>query len=231
LVNCDWARYDNGSIDTLMEKKSVQPRKTPQKSIVPAATTDGTDISAQHMLLGPPALITGEDPAAYEDLRARISAAVKPADFLEEIWVRDVVDLTWDTLRMRRLKVVMLTSTVSDRLKDLLTPMVGRDEAARLSKEWSERDRSALKQVDKQLTTMGLTMDAPVSQILARNIDQFERVDRMIMNAEARRNAALREVDRHRSSLAQALRRASDDIVEAEYEELAPQQPVLEDAA
>jgi hypothetical protein len=214
-----------------MEKKSVQPRKTPQKSIVPAATTDGTDISAQHMLLGPPALITGEDPAAYEDLRARISAAVKPADFLEEIWVRDVVDLTWDTLRMRRLKVVMLTSTVSDRLKDLLTPMVGRDEAARLSKEWSERDRSALKQVDKQLTTMGLTMDAPVSQILARNIDQFERVDRMIMNAEARRNAALREVDRHRSSLAQALRRASDDIVEAEYEELAPQQPVLEDAA
>jgi hypothetical protein len=231
LVNGDQARYDDGSIDTLMEKKAVQPRKTPQKSIVPAATNDGADLSSQHLLLGPPALITGEDPAAYEDLRARISAAVKPADFLEEIWVRDVVDLTWDTLRMRRLKVVMLTSTVSDRLKDLLTPMVGRDEAAKLSKEWSGRDRSALKQVDKHLATMGLTLDAPVSQILARNIDQFERVDRMIMNAEARRNAALREVDRHRSSLAQALRRASDDIVEAHYEEVSPQQPVLEDAA
>jgi hypothetical protein len=41
----------------------------------------------------------------------------------------------------------------------------------------------------------------------------------------------LREVDRHRSSLAQALRRASDDIVEAHYEEVSPQQLVLEDAA
>ena len=44
-------------------------------------------------LLGPPPLIEGEDAAAYGELLNRISAAVKPEDILEEIWVRDVVDL------------------------------------------------------------------------------------------------------------------------------------------
>jgi hypothetical protein len=51
----------------------------------------------------------GEAPAAYEDLRARISAVVRPADFLEDDLGARVVDLTWDTLRMRRLKANMLT--------------------------------------------------------------------------------------------------------------------------
>jgi hypothetical protein len=44
----------------------------------------------------------------------------------------------------------------------------------------------------------------------------------MIMNAEARRNAALREIERHRASIAEALRRVTDDIVDAEFEDVAP---------
>jgi hypothetical protein len=35
------------------------------------------------------------------------SAVVKPKDFLEEIFTRDVVDLTWETLRMRRLEAAL----------------------------------------------------------------------------------------------------------------------------
>jgi hypothetical protein len=51
---------------------------------------------------GPPPLITGEDQAQYEAMRDQISAAVGPLDFLEEIWVNDVVNLVWETLRLRR---------------------------------------------------------------------------------------------------------------------------------
>src|SRR5260221_998271 len=42
---------------------------------------------------GPPPLIDGENSAEYEELLGRVSATVKPADILEEIWVRDIVDL------------------------------------------------------------------------------------------------------------------------------------------
>jgi hypothetical protein len=40
---------------------------------------------------GPPPLIDGEYSADYEELLARVSATVKPADILEDIWVRDAL--------------------------------------------------------------------------------------------------------------------------------------------
>ena len=40
---------------------------------------------------GPPPLLEGEDSAAYDEILASVSAAVKPAEILMEIWVRDVV--------------------------------------------------------------------------------------------------------------------------------------------
>ena len=63
-----------------------------------------TDAAPTSSLFGPPPLLEGEDPSAYDELLARISGAVKPADVLEEIWVSDVVNLTWEIFRWRRLK-------------------------------------------------------------------------------------------------------------------------------
>ena len=59
-------------------------------------------------LLGPPALIAGEDPGQYDELLERVRADVTPTDSLEEIWVRDIVDLVWETRRWRRLKASLL---------------------------------------------------------------------------------------------------------------------------
>ena len=55
------------------------------------------------------------------------------------------------------------------------------------------------------------------SRSLADCIDHVERIERLAMAAEARRNAALREIERHRSSFAQSLRRTIDDVEDAEF--------------
>jgi len=52
----------------------------------------------------------------------------------------------------------------------------------------------------------------------------------MIMSAEARRNAVLREVDRHRASVAQALRQAAN-VEDAQFEEVGAKQIVDRNAA
>jgi hypothetical protein len=52
----------------------------------------------------------------------------------------------------------------------------------------------------------------------------------MMMHAEGRRNAALREIDRHCSNVARVLRRASEEVVEAEFEDVAPDQKAKKDA-
>jgi hypothetical protein len=53
----------------------------------------------------------------------------------------------------------------------------------------------------------------------------------MIMSAEARRNAVLREVDRHRASVAQTLRQAANDVEDAQFEEVGAKQIVDRSAA
>jgi hypothetical protein len=64
------------------------------------------------------------------------------------------------------------------------------------------------------------------ARTLSANIDDLERIERMIMGAEARRNAALRELERHRKATAEALRRATDDVVDAEFEDVGSHQGV-----
>ena len=66
-------------------------------------------------------------------------------------------------------------------------------------------DAGARAKVAQVLDRAGLNMD-DVMAVLEQNLDAIERVDRMLANAEARRNNALREIDRHRENFATAIR-------------------------
>jgi hypothetical protein len=172
---------------------------------------------------GPPPLFKGEDAAAYDDFLAGISAVVKPKDMLEEIWMRDVVDLSWEARRMRRFKAAIVTSHLSNNLWGPLAEAL--DDSALvgdLLKRWAARNRAAIDEVDELLAARGLTMEDVAALALSASIDTVGQIDRMIMSAEGRRNAALRELERHRSAMAEALRCATDDVVDGEFEDVAP---------
>jgi hypothetical protein len=76
--------------------------------------------------------------------------------------------------------------------------------------------------VDAALAATGLTRDRVMAETLARKLDEVERIDRMVAGAEARRNIALREIDRHRATLGAALRQAADEVLDAEFKEIPP---------
>jgi len=71
--------------------------KIPQKSPIPAAAP-----AARLAPFGPPLIIEGEDAAAYDDLLGRICASVKPIDFIDEMFIADVIFLEWEVLRGAR---------------------------------------------------------------------------------------------------------------------------------
>jgi hypothetical protein len=167
-------------------------------------------------LFGPPPLLEGEDTAAYDELLVRISGAVKPADILEEIWVREVVDLVWEAFRLRRLKANFMTTVAHEGLRKILETLSDWSDARDLAQAWATRERGAIKQVDELLASAGLTMDAVMAQTLSLKLDDIDRIDRMIATAEGRRNAILREVDRHRTTWGQNVRRAVQQIEAAE---------------
>jgi hypothetical protein len=167
---------------------------------------------------GPAPLIEGEDAGAYNELLVRISSAVRPHDIFEEIWVRDIVDLVWEAFRLRRLKACLMTAGARAALSQYLSPLVGRAQADGLARSWAARAPGALAAIEEHLATAGIGFDGVAAQGLCLKLDFVERIDRMIMVAEARRNAALREIDRHRATLGRQLRQA---VLEAEAREVA----------
>jgi hypothetical protein len=200
----------------------------PESSTTPASLPERAGRLA---LFDPPPLLEGEDTAAYDELLVRISGAVKPTDIFEEIWIRDIVDLVWEAFRLRRHKANLMTAVAHKGLKEILAPLIGWTDARNLAEAWAARERSAIKQVDKLLASAGLTMDAVMAQALSLKLDHIERIDRMIATAEGRRNAILREVDRHRTAWGQNLRQAVQQIEAAEIKVIDAQPDTTRTAA
>src|SRR5215471_14967208 len=101
-------------------------------------------------LLGRLPLIRGEDGCAYNELCARIAAAVNPKDFLEEIWVRDVADLSWEVFRLRRVKATLWTSQVAAAIQCALQGVCGEAQAKRISRQW---ETGAIGRIDQLAAT------------------------------------------------------------------------------
>jgi hypothetical protein len=175
-------------------------------------------------LFGPPPLITDEEPAEYELLAERVIAAVRPRNTLERIWVRDVVDLVWEARRLRRLKTSLLQAVSHMGVYEFLLPRIGPDQATKFS------NRSALGypaiEVEVFLTNAALPKDALTALTFERKLESFERIDRLIASAEARRNNALREIDRHRAALGAAVRAVVEEVEDAVFTDVETGQTV-----
>ena len=233
-------------------------------------------------VFGQPLLLEGEDPAAYDQLLARIYAAVNPVDIIYEIFVADVVFSTWEVLRLGRSKWGLvrahglvaleeflgpkldydlysedLAHEVADILQDNLPEdqaedaqtlargiaqneadafdkvqkILGgiglnikrvRDEvrdnkAKELVQQYVRREPDALTLVNELLTRAGKSIDNFMAEALAEKLDDIERIDHLITIAVNRRNASLREIDRRRAVLGEALRRSVQEVEEAEF--------------
>ena len=83
------------------------------------------------------------------------------------------------------------------------------------------RKESCAEKVAAALQKAQLTMEDVMAETLEGKINSFERFDRLLASSEARRNNALREIERHRSALGAAVRQAVDDeIQDAEFRDV-----------
>jgi hypothetical protein len=188
----------------------IEDKEQTELAIVPP--TDGGTIAAGHLeLFGPPPLLDGESQEVYDTLLPRVTGTVNPKDIIEEIWVHDIVDLVWEILRLRRLKVALLSSSVGRGLHKLYQD---RDDYGKgnLIARWSAGEPAAVKTIERFLKDHGLTMDAVMAHSFVACLDEIERIDIAISRAEARRNAAQREIERRRSVFGQTLQRTVQQI-------------------
>jgi hypothetical protein len=257
-------------------------RKSESKTQVEAARIPG---QVQRLaVFGPPLVLEGEDAAAYDELLARVCAAVKPVDVIDEMLIADIVALEWELLRWRRLERTLmrepglealkffligqlksnyalheehfksyLTQILQDNLPpeqadsvemlvaectpnnadaddklDQVLSSIGlnadavlddarANKAKELVQEYVRREPDAVTLVDELLADAGVSMDTFLTRVLRDKIDYIERIGRLAAIAETRRNAALREIDRHRTVLGEALRRSVQQIDDNDF--------------
>jgi hypothetical protein len=167
-----------------------------------------SDRSTALALAQPVPLATGEDPATYDDLLARVAAAVKPNGVIEDLWVRDVADDAWEVLRLRRFKAGYLAACRRDGMATVLAGL-GEIMSNTLARSWAAREPTALADVRERMADAGLGHDTVMGSAFAKHIDEFDRIERLIGIAMARRAATLREIGRHRAELAEQLAAAT----------------------
>jgi hypothetical protein len=139
--------------------------------------------------------------------------------------VHEIVHLIGEISRYRRYQTSFIKAAVLQRLEKILQPLASQPASRRgsflermhaeeealkaapkLASEWAAGKLAAIQRVNELLESNGLTMDSVVAQAVAHELDKIERFNRLIANAEWRRNALLREIERRRAGFAQKLR-------------------------
>ena len=184
-------------------------QKTEDKSLEPTCRSDGM------MMPRGPALLPEESREEYETLRARIAAAVAPADAIEELWAEDVAELTFEIKRLREIRVRIVMAERRDVLEKLVPRFPKAREIASGS-PYRELDDNAIKE---RLAQMKLTPEDVTAKAFERSLAKIDAVNRMVAQASDRRDVVLREIERRREALAARLRAAAA-IEDAEFEEV-----------
>lgn len=201
-------------------KPAPKTRKPAPKTPSPKQTTTPHDA-----FFGPPPLLEGEDEAAYYDLLEKAKAHLKPRDVLEDIATRDFVDVTWEILRLRRMREPLIVAGHGEALLRILTPQYGHMRASELRDLWLSFDPDARREVAAYMKHVGLTMVDLHARAIDDKIGVIERIDRLIAQAEHRRRLVIGELDRRRDVFARRLRETANVIdveVHTDEDEAAP---------
>jgi hypothetical protein len=208
----------------------VQPDFRPNAASDAAAKAPATNPLPSFVQVMPRSMLRWEEQGDFDALLARISATLRPADMMEEMWTREVADLVWQIFRLRRMKDTLLDEASYRGLAEVLRPRmssVPRPEGVEPDKDWASRCLSTLVQrwaanphavagtVQAALAKAGLRLDAVEAKTFELLIDQMERFDRMTMMIERRRNAIVREIGRYRTEFSQQAQRAIESEVAA----------------
>lgn len=167
-----------------------------------------------------PPLIQGESAEEYNNLLSRVTHAVGPTNVIEAVWVKDIVDLVWESQRLRYLKASLLIIARKAalvrllRLNDRVMDTRVDTEHSALAIRWLSGDNAAWKMLTTALAEQGRDLESIMAQALSDKIRDIEQIDCMIASADARRTKVLTEIERRREAVARRLRAAAADITD-----------------
>jgi hypothetical protein len=181
--------------------------------------------------LDDPPLVGDESRESYSNFFAAIVVGLKPADSIDWLYCKDVVDLSWQIRRERTVlaSVVKLfqTEVVRDLLKATADPSSALKAAAyRIfdasddAQRWAS-DPAARLEIEAQLIAKGHPPSAMLAEAYKRGASHIDAIDKRIASYEARRTGIVREIECRNVRFAGDLDTASSSVIDGEFSEAA----------
>jgi len=192
--------------------KAKSNAKNPKKRKLHALDSEAL---IRKMIFGPAPILENENSAEYELLLERHYADIKPKDIVMECYVHDGAYWNWEVRRLRRMRICLIEAATPNAMAWVL----GFPRDVRLRYIRGTKDADVVKPGDvhsfedkpseeemqagvNELTeNFGLMKDTIMTRAFLEELNLLECLDRMIANAESHRNAAYREIHRHRAAL------------------------------
>ena len=193
-----------------------------QSLALPAPASLPPDIRA---IFGPPPPMPDGDVGAYTKLYLHVWDALKPTDFIEECWVQDFSHHVFEIIQLRRLRAELFRAFQGTGVNSLLRPMLSDGQFAKAVRGYARGEEQWRKYAHDMLSRAGHDETTIAALVLTRKFEDFERIDKMILTEERRRDEVLREVERRRAHLAEQMRRVGQEVVDADYEDVAEPEP------
>jgi hypothetical protein len=129
---------------------------------------------------------------------------VQPESCMEWLWTLDLVELSWEILRYRRLKMRILALDRSAAIEAIILRIDGeglpleamsmlRQHARRAAADWRTDPRAAV-DIEAHLERSGFGQIDIDAQVIAQAREVFEMFDHLMQSAQSRRVALLREI-------------------------------------
>jgi hypothetical protein len=169
-------------------------------------------------------LLPGESVRDFETIHQMMVDDVQPETNVEWLWTLDLVELSWEILRYRRLKMRILDAHRTAAIEAILQRVDGAGmppearpmvqlQAKRAAAEWRD-DPEAAADIEARLLRSGIDSIDINAEVFVQARELFEMFDQLVHLAQNRRVALLREISTRRefARRARSVMRALDGL-------------------
>jgi hypothetical protein len=201
-------------------RKRIHVTTLDQTESTQAPVATATAAVPRHIreIFGEPPLLRSESRDAYDRLWSALALQFDPQEIMEWVWVRELADLTWEIVRIRRALTSLLNVTFKTGLRITLNAVMPLartlpPEPDVLAESWYDVPAGKGK-VGSTLAKYGLSADAAEGEAFVWRLEQIERMQRLIISAERRRSLTMRELQLYRETC--VAKKARNEIIDAE---------------
>jgi len=164
-------------------------------------------------------LLPEENAQQYEALLRSILQQIVPADVIEALWVKNIIDFIWEANQIRRWRRQILIQAQLQVTEDLICPdlrrAIPRDSDQLTAPTADDLAGGCMAGSKKKgqviLQQRGFTAENVTAHGFLLNLPSIELIDRLASLADQRRDALLREIERKRAGLGRPTRKVATD--------------------